>query len=368
MTAMKEQPSARQIYGTIGPACADVETLEAMFRAGMTGIRLNLSHVTLAQAADQVDALHKAAQRCGKQAELLIDMQGPELRVGVLAEPMTLHEGEKVELGGKGIPLPEIAIPALLPGQEVLLDDGKLLLRVTEQTETGAVAEVLRGGVLRGRKSLALPGADLEPPTMTASDVENIRVAASCGVTGVMQPFVRSRRDLETVRQALDENGGANIRLFAKIENQMGLERLPEFLETADEIVIARGDLGNAPVGAAGGPEADRGPVPQGGEAIHGGDADAGVHGAESGAHPGGGQRYFQRCGRRRCCGDGHRGNGGGKVAGGGHPVSQQYGPSRRAISARGIKSAPNLFAGRFGAVFLLFGGFCQQGLSFGGF
>ena len=88
MTAMKEQPSARQIYGTIGPACADVETLEAMFRAGMTGIRLNLSHVTLAQAADQVDALHKAAQRCGKQAELLIDMQGPELRVGVLAEPM----------------------------------------------------------------------------------------------------------------------------------------------------------------------------------------------------------------------------------------------------------------------------------------
>ena len=74
MTAMKEQPSARQIYGTIGPACADVETLEAMFRAGMTGIRLNLSHVTLAQAADQVDALHKAAQRCGKQAELLIDM------------------------------------------------------------------------------------------------------------------------------------------------------------------------------------------------------------------------------------------------------------------------------------------------------
>ena len=61
-----------------------------------------------------------------------------------------------------------------------------------------------------------------------------------------MQPFVRSRRELETGRRALDENGGANIRLFAKIENQMGLERLPEFLETADEIVIARGDLGNA--------------------------------------------------------------------------------------------------------------------------
>ena len=141
---------------------------------------------------------------------------------------------------------PQVWIGPAILSAIMLVDDGKLLLRVTEQTESGAVAEVLRGGVLRGRKSLALPGADLDPPTMTASDVENIRVAASCGVTGVMQPFVRSRRDLETVRRALDENGGANIRLFAKIENQMGLERLPEFLETADEIVIARGDLGNA--------------------------------------------------------------------------------------------------------------------------
>ena len=246
MTAMNEQPRGRQIYGTIGPACGDAATLEAMLRAGMTGIRLNLSHVTLAQAAEQVDALREASRRCGRQAELLIDMQGPELRVGATAEPMTLNEGEKVELGGMGIPLPEIVLPALLPGQEVLLDDGKLLLRVTAQTGTGAVAEILRGGVLRGRKSLALPGADVEPPTMTAADVENIRLAASCGVTGVMQPFVRSRRDLETVRRALDENGGANIRLFAKIENQTGLERLSEFLETADEIVIARGDLGNA--------------------------------------------------------------------------------------------------------------------------
>ena len=246
MTAMNEQPRGRQIYGTIGPACGDTATLEAMLRAGMTGIRLNLSHVTLAQAAEQVDALREASRRCGRQAELLIDMQGPELRVGATAEPMTLNEGEKVELGGKGIPLPEIVLPALLPGQEVLLDDGKLLLRVTAQTGSGAVAEILRGGILRGRKSLALPGADVEPPTMTAADVENIRLAASCGVTGVMQPFVRSRRDLETVRRALNENGGANIRLFAKIENQTGLERLPEFLETADEIVIARGDLGNA--------------------------------------------------------------------------------------------------------------------------
>ena len=182
-------------------------------------------------------------------SDLILDTYGNQIKIFPQSIPFSVRAAE---ISAEGIsifehdPKGKVAAAYWQMTQEVLLDDGKLLLRVTEQTETGAVAEVLRGGVLRGRKSLALPGADLEPPTMTASDVENIRIAASCGVTGVMQPFVRSRRDLETVRQALDENGGANIRLFAKIENQMGLERLPEFLETADEIVIARGDLGNA--------------------------------------------------------------------------------------------------------------------------
>ena len=182
-------------------------------------------------------------------SDLILDTYGNQIKIFPQSIPFSVRAAE---ISAEGIsifehdPKGKVAAAYWQMTQEVLLDDGKLLLRVTEQTESGAVAEVLRGGVLRGRKSLALPGADLEPPTMTASDVENIRIAAFCGVTGVMQPFVRSRRDLETVRQALDENGGANIRLFAKIENQMGLERLPEFLETADEIVIARGDLGNA--------------------------------------------------------------------------------------------------------------------------
>ena len=81
------------LYGTLGPACSDVETLAAMFEAGMTGLRLNLSHVTLPHAASQLAAMHEAAKRCGKRAQLLIDMQGPELRVGALPEPLELSEG-----------------------------------------------------------------------------------------------------------------------------------------------------------------------------------------------------------------------------------------------------------------------------------
>ncbi len=234
------------IYGTLGPACSDGATLEAMFRSGMTGVRLNLSHVSLGDSSDLLTRLHQAADRCGVRPRLLIDMQGPELRVGVLPAPLPLDEGDTVTLGPGGIPVPALVLPHLTPGQPVLLDDGKLLLRVLDNTGQSATAAVERGGTLQSRKSIAFPGADIDPPAMTDADRANIRDAARFGVTGVMQPFVRSRAGLEAVRRALDQAGGQHIRLYAKIENLTGAANLPALLPAADEIVIARGDLGNA--------------------------------------------------------------------------------------------------------------------------
>ena len=230
------------IYGTLGPACADVETLEKMFAAGMSGIRLNLSHVTLRRAADQVEALHKAAAKCGIKAKLLIDMQGPELRLPTFDIEPELIEGETVVLGEGGIPMPEIVLPWLVPGQQVLLDDGRLLLEMLDTRR----AKVVRGGLLKSRKSIALPGSKIHPPTMTTEDLQNIADARAFGVTGVMQPFVRDAEDLKAVRAALDAAGAEDIALFAKIENMDGVEHLEELLPWSDEIVIARGDLGNA--------------------------------------------------------------------------------------------------------------------------
>ena len=143
------------IYGTLGPACAESGTLEEMFRLGMTGLRLNLSHVTLPEAAPLVEALHSAAARAGVSPRLLIDMQGPEVRVGKLPEPLALRTGDTVRLDR--LCLPEAVRQALEPGQELLLDDGKLLLCC----ETAARAKVLRGGVLHSRKSAALPGKEI---------------------------------------------------------------------------------------------------------------------------------------------------------------------------------------------------------------
>lgn len=228
------------IYGTLGPACRDISTLEEMFRAGMTGIRLNLSHVTLKDAAAQVQNLHTAAKRAGVEGKLLIDMQGPELRVGAREKPLSLEEDSVIEL--KELALPEIAAEHIKKGQEILLDDGKILLKA----ESAEKALVLRGGSLSGRKSIALPGADIYPPTLTDTDLENIACAAEFGVSGLMQPFVRGRDDLEAVREALDKAGCSHIKLMAKIENMQGVEHIEELIPAADEIIIARGDLGNA--------------------------------------------------------------------------------------------------------------------------
>ena len=109
-----------------------------------------------------------------------------------------------------------------------------------------ALAEVLRGGTLSSRKSIALPGIQIDSPAMTETDRKNLSYAKQFGVTAVMQPFVRSPEDLKTVRAALDEAGCGDIRLFAKIENLDGIRMIDRLIPEADEIVIARGDLGNA--------------------------------------------------------------------------------------------------------------------------
>lgn len=224
-----------KIYGTLGPACANEYTLTEMLREGMDGIRLNLSHTTLDAAADWIGAYRRAAKAVGVSPDLLIDLQGPELRIGALESPITLFDGKRIEKDA--IPFPKCMLPALCAGREILLDDGKILLRAESDALT-----VVRGGILESRKSAAIDGVSFDVPALTDMDREHIRRAADFGVTAVMQPFVRSRQDLIDVRSALPDG----IRLLAKVENRQGLDALDELLPYCDEIVIARGDLGNA--------------------------------------------------------------------------------------------------------------------------
>lgn len=207
-----------EFYGTIGPACAQLETLQRMVEAGMTGIRMNLSHGPLSAHKDWLDIIHAVGI-----PQLLIDLQGPELRIGTLPQPLVLE-----------------------PGQNLLLDDGRLLVQVAEADGAALQCTVIRGGTLQSRKSLAAPGLTVASPTLTEEDLQNLQLAGACGVTGVMLPFVRGAEDIRTLRRALEQAGAGQIRIFAKIESLAGVQALPEFLPLVDEVVIARGDLGNA--------------------------------------------------------------------------------------------------------------------------
>lgn len=249
----KEDRRIMEIYGTIGPACGDLETLKNMFCAGMTGIRLNVSHEMLADAKDWMENIHKAAKESRVCPQLLIDLQGPELRVGDFGnaiENLILRETEEIYLGIQAkrdtVPIPEIVLKNLCPSQQVLLDDGKMLLEVTAMEEKRARCTILRGGTLQCRKSIALPGLEVESDTLTSEDRENIKVAKAYGVTGVMLSFVRGKEDIENLRQALAEVGASDLKIYAKIENQHGIEKIDEIISSTDMVVIARGDLGNA--------------------------------------------------------------------------------------------------------------------------
>ena len=237
-----------EFYATLGASCASPGVLDGLFRAGMTGARLNLSHTSLARCRALLqEAYWPAARRAGRPgAHLILDMQGPELRTGPLPAPLSLREGEQLLLGRGGVPVPQAVLEAAGPDQQLSIDDSAILLQVRRPVPGGLLCQVLRGGTLRGRKSLALLGAEVDAPVLTPSDLDNLSLAGQAGVTHILQPFVRGRRDLEVLRQTLDSLGLRQVQIIAKIESPRGVERLEEILPAANQICIARGDLGNA--------------------------------------------------------------------------------------------------------------------------
>ena len=234
-----------EIYGTLGPSCSRREILEQMFREGMTGIRLNLSHTSLEKSAELIGIYQKAALSCGKKADLLIDMQGPELRIGH-AEEKDLKCGQTVILAADGdIPVPSFILDEIRKNDHILLDDGKIELQIQETGRQKCSASVIRGGRLKPGKSIKIRERSISRPVLTNEDILNLASAHEYGVTAVMQPFVRCADDLRKVRSIMNESGAGDLRLFAKIEDMEGAGNIEEIIQEADMVVIARGDLGN---------------------------------------------------------------------------------------------------------------------------
>jgi pyruvate kinase len=239
-----------KILATLGPASASPEMAARLFAAGADVFRLNMSHLPREKLAEQVAMLRKLEERFKRPVGILVDLQGPKLRVGAFTDEagVMLKEGASFTLDSDTkpgdatrvhLPHPEI-LSALEKGHSLILDDGKLRLVVESATRTRAITRVVVGGVLKARKGVSLPDTVIPVSAMTDKDRGDAEVAAEVGVDWIALSFVQRPEDIADVKKIVQ--GRAAI--LAKIEKPQAVTRLDSIMEAADALMVARGDLG----------------------------------------------------------------------------------------------------------------------------
>jgi pyruvate kinase len=243
-----------KIIATIGPASRKPEVIEELIHAGVDICRLNFSHGSQAAHAETFAAIRGAAARVGKVVAILQDLSGPKIRTGHLKDgaPITLRPGSSIRIepgDGEGdsqhiYTTFEPLIRSVQPGNVLLLDDGKIELRVEHTEDAGILATVITGGVLEEHKGINAPGVALGASALTPKDIVDLRFGVTLGVDMVALSFVRSAEDLMHARQLLDECGGSGTPLVAKLERPEALRHLDDILKVCQGVMVARGDLG----------------------------------------------------------------------------------------------------------------------------
>ena len=238
-----------KIVATLGPASESTAQLRALIDAGVDVFRLNMSHMSL-DAADEVIA---RIRRLSQRVAVLIDLQGPKVRLTDVDEPFELRSGSRIRFRAASevtsqeqLCTPESAlVRALEPGHRLLIDDGRIVLRCAERLDPGAVtAEVVTGGLVKGRKGIAAPDARFAPDAyLDEQDELTLRFGVKRQIDFVAASYVSRAADIDTVRAVLGEAAG-EIGIVAKVESRVGVENIDEIIEAADGVMVARGDLG----------------------------------------------------------------------------------------------------------------------------
>jgi pyruvate kinase len=243
-------PRRTKIVATIGPASASRATIEALIRAGMDGARLNFSHGTRDQHAEWASLIRDVQEEVRRPIALIADLQGPKLRIGDLAEPVSLERGDDVVVEG-GSHVSDGALPVspavigevLRPGHEVLIDDGHVRLLVRDVEHGRANCTVIVGGAVSAHKGVNLPGVPIPIPALTRKDTDDLEFALGLGVDFVALSFVRSAADVRDLR-GLIAQADSRAHVIAKIEKAEAVDCLDEILQETDAVMVARGDLG----------------------------------------------------------------------------------------------------------------------------
>jgi len=241
-----------KIIATIGPSSSSPAIIAKLIRAGMDAARVNFSHGDWNDHTRLIRLIRQEAEKSGKQIAIIQDLQGPKLRVGAVQnDAVTLRRGDLLVLTSRKIigtsTLLSVTYPRLTKdlkaGDPILLDDGRLELKVLSKAAGSLRCKVVRGGVLGSHKGVNLPGAKLSLPSLSYKDKEDLRFGIAQGVDYIALSFVRTANDIGTTRQFLKMHG-VDIPIIAKIEKPEAVHNLDEIIEAADGIMVARGDLG----------------------------------------------------------------------------------------------------------------------------
>ena len=241
-----------KIVCTIGPAVNSPERIRELVEAGMDVARINRSHGSHEEHAEQIQWVREAAEACGRQVGVLVDLQGPKIRVGRFAAgPVHLVKGATFTITNRDTPGDSTSVgttyPGLPsdvgPGDILLLDDGKIALRATEVTQTDVRTEVVEGGTLSNNKGINLPGVAVRVPALSPKDELDLRWAIAVGADWIALSFVRDAADIARVHEIMD-TCGVRLPVLAKIEKPQAVDNLREIVSTFDGIMVARGDLG----------------------------------------------------------------------------------------------------------------------------
>jgi pyruvate kinase len=238
-----------KIVATVGPASASPEALKALFLAGVDTFRLNFSHGTHEDHAQVHAAIRALEQEVSRPIGILLDLQGPKIRVGTIeGGRITVDAGEKIrfvlagaEGGRMSIPLPHPEIfAAVVPGDHLLIDDGRVRVRVTGPGTDSIDAEVVVGGVISNRKGVNLPGTVLDLSPLTIKDRADLAFGLELGVDWIALSFVQKPGDMIEARVLIGDRAG----LVAKIEKPSALDHIDDIIRLSDAVMVARGDLG----------------------------------------------------------------------------------------------------------------------------
>lgn len=244
-----------KIVATIGPASQDEGTIKRLMKFGMNVARLNLSHGTHEEHTVVYERLRKVSKELNQPICILLDLQGPKIRIGKLLEAgIPLTQGQKVTLktDDKSVKPGEIPVEfaqlpqSVHPRGRILLDDGNLELRVEAIEQNKVIAQVVVGGVLKSHKGISLPEAHIDISALTEKDSVDLEFGLQLGVDAIALSFVRSEADVQQLREKISalEPQRKHVPIIAKLERPEALDHLEQIVDTADGVMVARGDLG----------------------------------------------------------------------------------------------------------------------------